>query len=131
MTETTERLVHVPADSLLLPGALAIPERAPGVVVFAHGSGSSRKSPRNNFVARALRAKGLGTLLTDLLTEDEDADPTARFDIDLLTRRLVAVTRWLGEEPSARGRALGYFGASTGAAAALRAAAAAPVLAPK
>jgi len=123
MTETTERLVHVPADSLLLPGALAIPERAPGVVVFAHGSGSSRKSPRNNFVARALRAKGLGTLLTDLLTEDEDADPTARFDIDLLTRRLVAVTRWLGEEPSARGRALGYFGASTGAAAALRAAA--------
>lgn len=124
MMETTERLVRIRADTLLLEGALAIPPSAPGVVLFAHGSESSRLSPRNNFVASVLRATGLGTLLTDLLTEDEDADPQARFDIDLLTRRLLAVTRWLAGEPSARGRALGYFGASTGAAAALRAAAA-------
>ena len=123
MTGTIERLVRIGADSVLLEGALAVPAGARGAVLFAHGSGSSRKSPRNNFVAEVLRAAGLGTLLTDLLTEGEDADPKTRFDIDLLTHRLVAVTRWLREEPSTRGLALGYFGASTGAAAALRAAA--------
>ena len=123
MTDTIERLVRIRADSVLLEGALAVPAGGRGAVLFAHGSGSSRKSPRNTVVARVLRAAGLGTLLTDLLTEGEDADPRTRFDIDLLTRRLVAVTRWLREEPPTRDLALGYFGASTGAAAALRAAA--------
>ena len=124
MTETREHIVHVRVDSLSLEGALGVPPAAGGIVLFAHGSGSSRHSPRNNFVARELRAGGLGTLLMDLLTPDEDADRASRFDIELLTRRLTAATRWLKDQPEAKMLPLGYFGASTGAAAALKAAAA-------
>ena len=116
---SSEQLVHIPIDGLRLEGALAMPARARGIVVFAHGSGSSRHSPRNNYVARVLQEAGVGTLLFDLLTAEEDLDYSARFDIDLLAARLAAVTRWLQRLPQAAGLALGYFGASTGAAAAL------------
>ncbi len=118
-----EHPVHIPADSVTLEGALAIPAGAHGVVLFAHGSGSSRHSPRNNFVAQVLRTAGLGTLLIDLLTREEDTTYETRFDIDLLTRRLEAATQWLVEQPQTRTLGVGYFGASTGAAAALQAAA--------
>lgn len=100
--------------------------RPQGLVVFAHGSGSSRKSPRNNFVAEVIRDEGLGTLLFDLLTEEEDRVRENRFDIPLLTDRLVAVTEWLWDTESTRELNLGYFGSSTGAASALRAAARLP-----
>lgn len=122
-SESIERLVHVPADGVTLEGALVIPGGAKGVVLFAHGSGSSRHSPRNNYVARVLQAGALGTLLIDLLTEREDATYETRFDIDLLARRLTATTEWLGAQPATQHLDMGYFGASTGAAAALRAAA--------
>ena len=122
-SESMERLVHVPADGVTLEGALVIPAGARGVALFAHGSGSSRHSPRNTFVAGVLQEGGLGTLLIDLLTEREDATYETRFDIDLLSRRLAAATRWLGTEPRTAHLDIGYFGASTGAAAALRAAA--------
>ena len=119
-----EQLVSIPADSVTLAGALAIPARAQGVVLFAHGSGSGRLSPRNNFVAQVLRTAGFGTLLIDLLTKDEDAIYETRFDIRRLTRRLLAATQWLMTQPQAKDLVMGYFGASTGAAAALQAAAA-------
>ncbi|HZR45056.1 MAG TPA: dienelactone hydrolase family protein [Candidatus Manganitrophaceae bacterium] len=119
-----ERLIHIPAEGAVLEGVLAVPGGAEGVVLFSHGSGSSRHSPRNNYVARVLREAGLGTLLFDLLTEREDANYEARFDIDLLTRRLIAATRWFIEQDESRGAAVGYFGSSTGAASALQAAAA-------
>jgi pimeloyl-ACP methyl ester carboxylesterase len=122
-SESIERLVHVPADGVTLEGALVIPMEARGVVLFAHGSGSSRHSPRNNYVARVLQAGALGTLLIDLLTEQEDTTYETRFDIDLLARRLTATTEWLGAQPAMQHLDMGYFGASTGAAAALRAAA--------
>jgi dienelactone hydrolase len=124
MSERPESLVHIPADSVTLEGALTIPPGAPGVVVFAHGSGSSRHSPRNVFVAQALRSAGLGTLLFDLLTREEDVTYETRFDIELLTQRLLAATRWLRARSESTMLKIGYFGASTGAAAALRAAAA-------
>ena len=124
--DSNEILVHVPANGVTLEGALAIPEQATGLVLFAHGSGSSRFSPRNNFVAAELRRAGLGTLLIDLLTRDEDRNHETRFDIPLLTRRVTAVASWLAEQPETRTLALGLFGASTGAAAALQAAAALP-----
>jgi len=120
------RLVQIPAGpsgTISLEGMLELPDHAAGVVLFAHGSGSSRLSPRNNYVARVLRDANLGTLLIDLLTQDEDTDYATRFDIPLLTRRLLAATRWLQSEPSTLSLAIGYFGASTGAAAALQAAA--------
>jgi len=105
---------------------MAIPADAGALVLFAHGSGSSRKSPRNRFVARQLRAEGLATLLFDLLTATEEAADVVtreyRFDIDLLARRLVGATDWLLALPEAQGLKLGYFGASTGTAAALMAA---------
>lgn len=119
---TAERLIHVPAGKVRLEGALALPEGAEGVVLFAHGSGSSRHSPRNNFVAQVLRKAGLGTLLMDLLTRDEDIDYERRFDIDLLAERLLAATNWLKEDDDTMGMRIGYFGASTGAAAAIKAA---------
>jgi putative phosphoribosyl transferase len=121
--QTAEHLVHIPADAVTLEGELILPAGAPGVVAFAHGSGSSRHSPRNTFVASVLHTAGLGTLLFDLLTRAEDTDYETRFDIALLTRRLVAATRWLQHQPQTRTLAIGYFGASTGAAAALQAAA--------
>ncbi len=119
----TETLVHIPADGVTLEGALGLPPGAAGVVLFAHGSGSSRLSPRNNYVASVLRAAGLGTLLIDLLTRAEDTNYQTRFDIPLLTRRLLTATLWLRAQPATRALPIGYFGASTGAAAALQAAA--------
>ncbi|AOW80892.1 hypothetical protein HTSR_1722 [Halodesulfurarchaeum formicicum] len=123
MTQPTGDSVQIPAGAVELPGALSIPADAPGLVVFAHGSGSSRLSPRNNFVADVIREAGLGTLLFDLLTEEEDRIRENRFDIPLLTDRLVAVTEWLRDRPATQGLHVGYFGSSTGAAAALRGAA--------
>ncbi|MCX4694681.1 alpha/beta fold hydrolase [Streptomyces sp. NBC_01408] len=114
--------VTVESDGLTLAGDLVLPPGAPAVVVFAHGSGSSRHSPRNRSVARALNHAGLGTLLFDLLTPAEEADRANVFDIETLARRLTDATRWLRQRASGP---IGYFGASTGAAAALRAAAAA------
>jgi putative phosphoribosyl transferase len=114
--------ITVPAGPVALGGHLTIPERAAGIVVFAHGSGSSRHSPRNRFVAELLNEAGFGTLLFDLLTDDEGRDRANVFDIELLARRLVDVTRWLATQPGVAGLPLGYFGASTGAAAALWAA---------
>jgi putative phosphoribosyl transferase len=105
-----------------LDGQLTVPVGAPGLVVFAHGSGGSRYSPRNRYVAEALNDAGLGTLLFDLLTVDEEVHRGNVFDIELLGRRLLEVTRWLRTMPSIPHR-IGYFGASTGAAAALYAAA--------
>ncbi len=118
-----ETLVHIPVDGVTLEGALVVPANATGLVLFVHGSGSSRFSPRNNFVARELRNAGLGTLLIDLLTRVEDQDYERRFDIPLLTQRVLRVTAWLRAQPETIQLALGYFGASTGAAAALQAAA--------
>ena len=118
-----EILVHIPVDGVTLEGALAVPANAQGLVLFVHGSGSSRFSPRNNFVARELRNAGLGTLLIDLLTRIEDQDYDRRFDIPLLTQRVLRVTAWLRAQPQTKHLAFGYFGASTGAAAALQAAA--------
>ena len=115
--------VEVSAGATRLGGHLTIPEDATGIVVFAHGSGSSRHSPRNRFVASVLNQAGLGTLLFDLLTPAEEHDRANVFDIDLLARRLVDVTAWLRHQPDAVGARIGYFGASTGAAAALWAAA--------
>lgn len=122
-TAQLDRLVHIPADGVTLEGMLQLPEDARGVVLFAHGSGSSRHSPRNNYVAAVLRDAGVGTLLMDLLTREEDLDYETRFDIPLLTRRLLAATDWLKNSAHTAGLAIGYFGASTGAAAALQAAA--------
>ena len=118
-----EKVVQIPADAVQLAGSLVLPEHAAGLVAFAHGSGSSRFSPRNTFVARQLNQAGIGTLLMDLLTEDEDRRYETRFDIDLLTARLLKATDWLQTQPATKDLALGYFGASTGAAAALKAAA--------
>ncbi|MDY6775720.1 MAG: dienelactone hydrolase family protein [Halobacteria archaeon] len=116
-------LVEIPADGVELEGELILPDGAESVVVFAHGSGSSRKSPRNKYVAEVLRERDLGTLLFDLLTEEEDRKRENRFDIPLLTDRLVSVTEWLGERDETGDLDVGYFGSSTGAASALRGAA--------
>jgi putative phosphoribosyl transferase len=122
-----ERLVRVAAGPVTLEGNLSLPERARGIVLFAHGSGSSRHSPRNRYVARVLNEAKLATLLVDLLTPDEEAvdlrTAHLRFDIGLLAGRLVGVTDWLTQYPDTRELRIGYFGASTGAAAALVAAA--------
>ena len=115
--------VTVPAGTVDLDGMLELPATPIGVVLFAHGSGSGRFSPRNNYVAAQLRAAGVATLLLDLLTPQEDAVQQNRFDIALLTRRLHAAATWLGTEPLSAPLPLGLFGASTGAAAALRLAA--------
>jgi dienelactone hydrolase len=125
-----ERTVEVPAGPVTLEGGLVVPDGAAGVVLFAHGSGSSRFSPRNRYVARVLQQAGLATLLIDLLTRDEEAvdarTAQLRFDIGLLAERLVGATDWLGQDPRTRSLRLGYFGASTGAGAALVAAAERP-----
>ena len=121
-----ERAVRIPAGSVVLEGDLRSPPSPRGLVIFAHGSGSSRHSVRNRQVARALQQRGLSTLLFDLLTEQEDRDPQARFDIPLLAQRLDAALSWARGEPSQRDRAIGLFGASTGAAAALVLAASRP-----
>ena len=125
-----EQLVQVPAGAVTLDGNLGVPADARGIVLFAHGSGSSRHSPRNRYVAGMLRAAGLATLLMDLLTADEEAidlqTQRLRFDISLLADRLVGATDWLAQNPDTRDLTIGYFGASTGAAAALVAAAQRP-----
>lgn len=127
-----ERSVSIPAGTVTLAGDLVVPESSRGIVVFAHGTGSSRHSPRNRYVAEALREAGLATLLMDLLTLDEEAADARtghlRFDIDLLAERLVAATDWLAFGPRTDRLAIGYFGASTGAGAALVAAAERPDL---
>lgn len=123
MSGTKPTPVTIPADGVELEGDLAVPPGASGLVVFAHGSGSSRKSPRNNFVADVIRERGLGTLLFDLLTEEEDRTYETRFDISLLTQRLLAATEWLRNRDDTADLDIGYFGSSTGAAAALRGAA--------
>jgi putative phosphoribosyl transferase len=126
----TESTVHIIAGGITLEGNMAIPARAHGIVLFAHGTGSSRHSPRNRFVAAELQRRGLATLLLDLLTVGEEAvdmhTRQHRFDIGLLADRLVATTEWLGRQADTRDLPLGYFGASTGAGAALVAAAARP-----
>ena len=115
--------VEIKLDGFVLKGNLSIPENATGMVIFSHGSGSSRLSPRNNYVAKVLNEKGLATLLFDLLTEDEDRIYENRFNIDLITMRLIDVTQWVQNQKEGRNLVMGYFGASTGAASALRAAA--------
>jgi putative phosphoribosyl transferase len=122
--------VEVQAGGMVLPGTLAVPPEAPGIVAFAHGSGSSRHSPRNRYVAGVIRDAGLGTLLFDLLSREEEAldlrTRHLRFDIGLLAARLVGATDWLGEQEAARGLPVGLFGSSTGGGAALVAAAERP-----
>lgn len=117
------REVTIPAGGSGIVGNLVLPTDCRGIVLFAHGSGSSRHSPRNNFVAGVLNQAGIATLLLDLLTFDEDLEYANRFDINLLTRRLIAATDWVRTKSAPRNLAIGYFGASTGAAAALNAAA--------
>lgn len=118
-----ERYVEIPSGTVKLKGILAVPSNAVGVVAFAHGSGSGRFSPRNNYVARVLQEAGLATLLIDLLTEEEAEDRRLVFDIDLLTRRVLDAATWLRRNRDTQGLPVGYFGASTGSAAALNAAA--------
>lgn len=122
-----EQEVSINCGKVTLEGALGLPKSASGIVLFAHGSGSSRRSPRNRFVARALQSEGIATLLFDLLTHDEEIEDrrTAqlRFDIQLLAKRLIGATRWVMQNPRIHGLKIGYFGASTGAGAALAAAA--------
>ncbi len=120
VTESVD--VEIQLDSIVLPGILAVPPDAGGLVVFAHGSGSSRLSPRNALMARMIQERGVGTLLFDLLTEEEDFIYDNRFDIDLIANRLLGATDWLLGRPEAASVTLGYFGASTGAAAAMKAA---------
>lgn len=119
--------LRIPCGEVALSGDLEIPDKAIGLVLFAHGSGSSRRSPRNRAVAEILRGSGAATLLFDLLTPEEEAEDAytghLRFDIGMLSRRLVMVTQEISGNPHARRLGLGYFGASTGGAAALRAAA--------
>ncbi len=126
----SEHLVSVNASGVILEGNLEIPQGTRGIVLFAHGSGSSRHSPRNRYVAQVLRQAGLATLLMDLLTPSEEVIDRQtrhlRFDIGLLAERLVGATHWLKETPATQKLKIGYFGASTGAAAALVAAADCP-----
>lgn len=113
------RLVKISANGVQLEGMLVVPKRAKGIVLFAHGSGSSRHSSRNNFVAQSLNDVGYGTLLMDLLTKQEDVIYENRFDIDLLTWRLERATQWIMEQPHCSSLEIGFFDASTGAAATL------------
>lgn len=128
MAEKSE--VKIPASKATINGNLTIPPKAKGIVLFAHGSGSGRFSPRNMQVAREINAAGIATLLIDLLTEEEEAKDEFtgefRFDISLLAQRLIFATEWLTTNPNTVKLATGYFGASTGAAAALIAAAKLP-----
>ena len=134
MTQSAPTVVpaRIPVDGVQLEGDLTLPAQPLGVVLFAHGSGSSRHSPRNRFVAETLQAGRLATLLIDLLSADEEAVDLRtrhlRFDIDLLARRLVGAVDWLAAQPATRSLTIGLFGASTGAGAALVAAAHRPAL---
>ncbi len=128
--QVVERDVSVQAGIITLDGILRVPPHAEGIVLFAHGSGSSRHSPRNRYVASVLAGRGLGTLLFDLLTREEEPIDNVtrelRFNIPLLAGRLISATRWIEGLDETRGLPVGYFGASTGAAAALIAAAELP-----
>lgn len=125
--EARARGVRIPIGQMHLEGEVSLPPGAAGIVLFAHGSGSSRHSPRNQFVARVIRESGVGTLLFDLLTPAEEIEDNRtaalRFDIGLLARRLVAATRWVKSQPEMQQMRIGYFGSSTGGGAALVAAA--------
>lgn len=123
MANKISTLESIPAGQMHVEGMLELPANVTSIVLFAHGSGSSRHSKRNNYVARVLQNNGIGTLLMDLLTPEEDANYPTRFDIPLLTHRLLAATNWIKDDPRTRHLPIGYFGASTGAAAALQAAA--------
>ncbi len=123
MRNKISTLESIPAGPVNVEGMLELPADAKSIVLFAHGSGSSRHSKRNTYVARVLQQNGIGTLLMDLLTPEEDADYPKRFDIPLLTHRLLAATQWIKSDQRTKHLPIGYFGASTGAAAALQAAA--------
>lgn len=114
--------VTIPVNNVSVEGILQIPHNPRGIVLFVHGSGSGRHSPRNNYIASVLRESRVASLLFDLLTEEEDLIYESRFDIELLTRRIIAVTQWVKKQPKTKDLKLGFFGASTGAAAALKAA---------
>ena len=118
-----EKMILINDGEKTIEGSLIIPAGAGGIVVFAHGSGSSRHSVRNNYVAAVIRKNNLATFLLDLLTPEEDADYSKRFDIDLLAHRLFIAKKWLQEQPDTKNLRIGYFGASTGAAAAIQSAA--------
>lgn len=115
--------LDIPLASVTLKGDLIVPENATGIVIFSHGSGSSRFSSRNKMVAELIQQHHIGTFLFDLLTEEEDEINENRFNIDLLSDRLIATTKWLMEQENTKELPIGYFGASTGAASALQAAA--------
>jgi len=119
VSNNSAQLVHIPVDSVVLEGSLDVPQGSQALIIFAHGSGSSRHSKRSKYVAQVLREAVLGTLLFDLLTREEDMIYENRFDIPLLARRLSSVTRWVKEQTQTSKLRIGYFGASTGAAAAL------------
>jgi len=123
LLEEKHKTIEIPLNQVVLKGNLFIPENARTLILFSHGSGSSRLSPRNNYVASVLQHEGLATLLFDLLTEEEDRLYKTRFNIDLLTQRLIDVTEWIKTQKETKGLQLAYFGASTGAASALSAAA--------
>ena len=123
MASKIATLERIPVGQVHIEGMLELPVNVMGIVLFAHGSGSSRHSKRNNYVAQVLQQSGIGTLLLDLLTPEEDADYSTRFDIPLLTHRLLAATDWIKADQRIRHLPIAYFGASTGAAAALQAAA--------
>lgn len=126
IADTFSGIVQIPVDSMHLEAEWIMPPNATGVVVFAHGSGSSRHSRRNQFVASILHESGIGTVLLDLLTRQEErrdaADGQLRFDIEMLTNRLITAVRWVEDHPAAHDQPIGLFGASTGAAAAIAAA---------
>ncbi|NDV16233.1 alpha/beta hydrolase [Muricauda sp. TY007] len=122
-TEEQNTMIHISLKDVVLEGFLHIPVHPKGLVLFSHGSGSGRLSPRNNYVANILQQKGMATLLFDLLTESEDKIYENRFDIDKLTQRLIKTTQWAQEHQQTKELPIAYFGASTGAASALRAAA--------
>ena len=122
-TTASGNTIQIALDGLHLPGILGVPKNAKGIVVFSHGSGSSRLSSRNNYVAQVLQEKGFATLLFDLLTQEEDEIYENRFNIDLLTVRLIDVAHWVQSNEDLKHFSIGFFGASTGSASALRAAA--------
>lgn len=126
-TEKISKIVRIPADFVTIEGILEVPAGARGIIIFAHGSGSGRFSPRNRFVASELNKSDIATLLIDLLTKEEEREDEVtggyRFNIDLLGARVIDATHWLAENPTTKNMRVGYFGASTGAAAAIVAAA--------
>jgi dienelactone hydrolase len=123
-----KKTIKIKVDQVELTGDLFIPQHAKALIIFAHGSGSSRLSPRNRMVANSLQQNNFGTLLFDLLSAEEDLSYANRFNIELLTERLIKTTEWLGSYEETKHLKLGYFGASTGAASALKAAASLPYI---